>query len=198
MKLIINSDLCAKQQLNIEESLILYLISRGCNLTNIIAELVNRGLANKQDDCFVLPSSTKKILDEILLGSGNINETRLNNLATKMQKCFPEGKPQGSITYYMANKREIIFKLQRFFAQYGDYSDDDIVDVTKKYVESYHGNYKYLPVITNFIIKTVKSFDEFGNPVVEEISQLATQLENKEAEESVHVNDDSWLFSSRN
>lgn len=155
----------------------------------------------KQDGKFIIPEFTKSVVQKITSESGNINEDRLNSLASKIQKCFPEGKPQGSVAYYRANKREIIFQLQKFFIHYGNYSDEDILNATKSYVESFRGNYRYLPIITNFILKSTKTLDEMGNPVIKESSQLATQLENKQQEEGkgrVAINDDSWLVNSRN
>lgn len=197
----IDSKICAKHQLNVNEFLLLHLIMQGQDYKDIIETLVKRGVLQEQNGKCVIPEYTKNVVNNIFVECGNIDNRNLEALAIKMQKCFPEGKPRGSIAYYRANKREIVLQLQKFFFQYGNYSDEDIITATKGFVDSFNGNYKYLPVITNFILKSTKTLDELGNPVVKESSQLATQLENKQQEmegKGVAINDDSWLYSDRN
>lgn len=201
MRLTIDSKICAKHQLNVNEFFLLHLIMQGQDCKNMIETLVRRGILQEQDGKCIIPDITKSVVNDILVECGNIDNKNLDTLAMKMQKCFPMGKPQGSIAYYRSNKREIIFQLQKFFLQYGNYSDEDIIAATKMFVDSFNGNYKYLPVITNFILKSTKTLDELGNPVVKESSQLATQLENKQQEKEggrVAINDDSWLYTDRN
>ena len=201
MRLIVDSKACAKHQLNVNEFLLLHLIMQGQDCKDIIETLKKRGILQEQNGKCVIPELTKNVVNSILVECGNIDSRNLDTLAVKMQRCFPEGKPSGGIAYYRANKREIVFQLQKFFFQYGNYSDEDIIAATKRFVDSFNGNYKYLPVITNFILKSTKTLDEFGNPVVKESSQLASQLENKQQEEEtgvVAINDDSWLFNTRN
>lgn len=199
MKLTVDSKVCAKHQLSVNEFLLLHLILQNHDCNGTVKDFVQRGLLQRQNGKVIVPESTKLLIQQVMNESGNVSEDRLNSLAGRMQKCFPEGKPQGSVTYYRANRREIIFSLQSFFGKYGSFSDDDIVDATQRYVDSFHGNYRYLPVITNYIIKSEKTLDEMGNPVIRETSQLATQLENVNDEPaSIPVNDDSWLFTARN
>lgn len=201
MKLILNSEVCNNYQLSFEETLILFLVTHNPDFKITINTLRDRGLLQSQNGKYIISDLAKASLCRIMVESGNIDEARLNNLAVEMQKCFPQGKPQGSVNYFRANKREIVFQLQKFFIQYGDYSDEDILTATKSYINSFHGNYRYLPIITNFILKTTKTLDEMGNPVIKQSSQLATQLENKQQEEEeggVTINDDSWLYADRN
>lgn len=201
MRLTIDNKICAKHQLSINEFFLLHLIMQGQDCKSMIETLIKRGILQEQNGKCVIPDITKGVVNDILVECGNIDNRNLDALAVKMQKCFPVGKPQGSIAYYRSNKREIIFQLQKFFFQYGNYSDEDIITATRMFVDSFNGNYKYLPVITNFILKSTKTLDEFGNPVIKESSQLATQLENKQQEEEgygVAINGDSWLFSNRN
>lgn len=201
MNLILNNEVCAKYQFSLEETLILYLIMRNPDFNVTFNNLKNRGLLQNRNGKCSISDNAKNSLYRIMTESGNIDENRLNKLASDMQKCFPQGKPQGSVNYFRANKREIVFQLQKFFVQYGNYSDEDILAATKDYIASFHGNYRYLPIITNFILKTTKTLDEMGNPVIKESSQLATQLENRQQEEEggvVAINDDSWLYTDRN
>jgi hypothetical protein len=123
-------------------------------------------------------------------------EKRLLNLAEKLRKCFPEGKMPGTAYYYRCNNREVFLKLKKFFTQYGDYTDEEIVDATKRFVASYQGNYRYLPLAKYFISKNKTITDEDGKNHITEVSLLATYLENKE--EGDINNSGDWLMSSRN
>ena len=49
---------------------------------------------------------------------------------------------------------------------------------TKKYVESFNGNYTYMRVLKYFIWKDEKRVDSDGMGYVNEISDLATYIEN--------------------
>ena len=77
-------------------------------------------------------------------------------------------------------------------------SDEEILDATKRYVASFQGNYTGMRLIKYFILKDDVKPSEDGQGHVEQISDLATFLENKESEEEVVTNDDSWLMNSRN
>ena len=90
-----------------------------------------------------------------------------------------------------------MLKLKKFFKMYGNYTDDDIVDATKRFIASFNGNYKYLPLIKYFIIKNKKVMDEDDSYHVVEVSPLADFLENKEDNNVVTASDD-WLVEIRN
>jgi hypothetical protein len=92
--------------------------------------------------------------------------------------------------------REVVLKLKKFFAQYGNYPDDKIIDATKRFVAAYNGNYRYLPLIKYFISKNKTVIDEDGTSHIQEVSELASYLENKETE--TRATSDDWLMSARN
>ena len=89
--------------------------------------------------------------------------------------------------YYRCNKAEVVKKLKKFFEFFGNYSDEDILDATKRYVASFRGDYKRLRLIKYFILKDAVKETEDGNHV-EQISDLLTFVENRESEEEVGVN----------
>jgi hypothetical protein len=86
----------------------------------------------------------------------------------------------GTPYYYRCNNSEVIKKLKKFFIQYGNYPDDDIVDACKRFVASFRGNYKYLPLVKYFISKLKDQEEEDGTIHKVEYSPLADYLENKE------------------
>ena len=60
---------------------------------------------------------------------------------------------------------------------YGHYTDEQILQATQKYVDSFNGNYTFMRVLKYFIIKDVRKQGEEVN-YVEQVSELASYLEN--------------------
>jgi hypothetical protein len=147
------------------------------------------------------------VLDEVICDSSGSygSDDRLLNLAIEMRECFPKGKMRdrfGRETpyYYRCNNNEVIKKLKKFFAQFGNYPDEEIIDATKRYVAANsRNNYANMRLIKYFILKDALKQGDDGNDHVEQISDLATFLENKEEESTKMTSiSDDWLMSSRN
>ena len=102
--------------------------------------------------------------------------------------------------YYRCNKSEVSKALNRFFTQFGNYPEDEIIDATKRYVASFQGNYTGMRLAKYFIMKNPIKQDENGKGYVEQVSDLLTFLENKESEKEVGVviNSDDWMMNVRN
>lgn len=198
MKIAIDENVCLKHHLSLEEVLMALTI-RSCKDMNFtLNNLQAREVAVLQGNKYMVTQHWSDVLDEILCDSskeGN-NEDRLRNLARKMMDCFPDGKMPGTAYYYRCNVREVSLKLKKFFLLYGEYPDEDIIDATKRFVASYKGDYKYMPLLKYFISKNKKVLGEDEEYHVQEVSELATYLENKGGT-SVEEDDD-WLISSRN
>ena len=201
MKITIDDKVCQKHGLTLEEVLLLLSYRMSKDHTMTVASLEDREIVvyNGEEDDFLVTHRWSDVLDEILCdSSGGIDdEKRLAELAKKIRECFPEGKMPGTAYYYRCNNREIILKLKKFFLQYGNYPDDKIIDATKRFVASYQGNYRFLPLAKYFISKNKTITDEDGTNHITEVSPLATYLEN-EGEEGEANNSDDWLMSSRN
>lgn len=172
---------------------------RSCkDLDFTLSNLQAREVLTLQSNKYLVTQHWSDILDEILCDSSKEtdNEERLRNLARKMMDCFPKDKMPGTAYYYRCNVREVSLKLKKFFLMYGEYSDEDIIDATKRFVASYRGDYKYMPLLKYFISKNKKVLGEDEEYHVQEVSELATYLENKG--EDTPEEDDDWLVSSRN
>lgn len=108
---------------------------------------------------------------------------RIKNLVSQMRELFPKGMKIGSASW-RGNMRELTLRMQKFFKIYGDFSDEKILEATKRYVESFNGNYTYMRILKYFILKSeTKSYvDDNGNPInqIEEMSELANFLENED------------------
>ena len=103
---------------------------------------------------------------------------------------FPAGKKPGYAYTWRDSTSCIVDRLKKFFLKYGDYPDDDIIRVTKNYVDSFNGNYTYMQLLKYFIWKNKTTGTEMVNGrlvgEVERQSQLAAYLEDGEEETVAH------------
>ena len=117
----------------------------------------------------------KEVLDKKLFES-SYKETL--SLANTLKEIFPKGKKEGTSLYWTEGTTLIDKRLRAFFKKYGEYSKEDIIEATKRYVESFHGDYSYMRTLKYFIFKDVKGAEE-----VENSSDLLTWIENKNDKE---------------
>lgn len=197
MKLVIDEGVCLKHKMTLSEVLIALAI-RNTDASVEIPNMINREILveDAREDWYLVTQHWSDVLDEILCdssGSNGRSDKELEELAIKVKDCFPQGKMKdrfGRDTpyYYRCNKSEVAKALKRFFTQYGnDYSDEDIVDATKRYVASFKGNYAGMRLAKYFIMKNPIKQGEDGNGYVEQVSDLLTFLENKESEGEAEV-----------
>lgn len=200
MKIVIDEKKCVKHKLTLEEFLLSYVYGHIQDLNKVIDNLVAREILVKQDSDYLVTQHWADVVDEILCDS--IQETaktdeELMALAQKMRELYPQGKMPNSPYYYRCNNKEVMLKLKKFFITYGEYTDEQILEATKKYVAAFNGNYKYLPLIKYFISKMKPVQDEEGVVKNIEHSPLADCLENMN-DKDININDDSWLINIRN
>ena len=196
MKIIIDEKICTKHKMTVQEVL-LALAFRMNNSDIVIDNMLQREiLINKGD--YLVTQHWSDVLDEILSdssGSVEKSDEELLELAKQMRELYPQGKMKdryGRMTpyYYRCNNSEVVKKLKKFFTIFGNVPDEEILDATKRYVASFQGNYPGMRLIKYFILKDDVKPGEDGNHV-EQISDLATFLENKESGEEI-VNNDEW------
>ena len=198
MKITIDEKVCLKHKLTPKEVLLTLAIRSSKDLQKVFDNLVNREVLVNREGKYYVTQHWSDEIDVILCDSiGEVSDDRINNLAEKLRDCYPKGKMPNTPYYYRCNSREVRQKLKKFFTLYGKYSDEELIDATKRYVASFNGNYKYLPLIKYFIMKNKKVMDEDGSYHVVEVSPLADFLENKEDNNVVTANDD-WLSIVRN
>jgi len=204
MKITIDEKVCNKHKMTLQEVLIALAI-RNTDAFEEIPNMLKREILveDKSEDWYKVTQHWSDVLDEIISdSSGTIEKTdeELLELAKQMREIYPQGKMKnryGQLTpyYYRCNNGEVVKKLKKFFSIYGDVSNEDILDATRRYVASFQGNYTNMRLIKYFILKDDVRPTEDGNHV-EQISDLATFLENKGEEDD--NNNDSWLMNSRN
>lgn len=198
MKITLDEKTCLKNKLTLQEALIATAVSMG-NYKSVFDNMINRhvlGIMGQSVD-----SKWKDIIKNLI----DAEDARFETLAIKVQECFPKQKMMyangtASPFYFRCNKTEIKNKLKKFLTIYGDVSDEDIIDATKRYVASYASKgYRGMRLAKYFIMKDDRKLMANDEVHVEEISDLATFLENKtEDTPSDIVDGDDWLMNSRN
>lgn len=185
---------------------LLALAIRAQGSTDVLENMINREILVRPNEkaplvTYLVTQHWSDVLDEIIAdSSGKIEKSdeELIQLAQKMRELYPQGKMKdrfGRMTpyYYRCNNAEVVRKLKKFFTVFGDVKDDDILDATRRYVASFQGNYTGMRLIKYFILKDDVRPSEDGTGHVEQISDLATFLENKESEGEEGVNTDDWM-----
>ena len=198
MKITLDEKTCLKNKLTLQEALIAAAVSMG-NYKSVFDNMINRHVLGIMGQS--LDSKWKDTIKNLI----NSEDERFEALATKVQECFPKQKmiyANGTTSpfYFRCNKTEIKNKLKKFLTIYGDVSDEDIIDAAKRYVASYAPKgYRGMRLAKYFIMKDDRKLMADDEVHVEEISDLATFLENKtEDTPSDIVDGDDWLMNSRN
>lgn len=199
MKITIDENVCLKHNLTLEEALVALAVKNSRHIEDVFGNLENRMVLKCVGNDYKITQHWNDVMDEIIADSQKEvdDEQRLEELAQKVRECYPAGKMPGTPYYYRCNKREVILKLKKFLTLYGDYPDDKIVEATKRYVASFNGNYRYLPLVKYFIMKNKVVQDEDGTGHFVEYSPLADYLENKNDDNLVTASDE-WLLTVRN
>jgi hypothetical protein len=181
MKYCIEESVAKRHHLSINELLGLMLFKNGCNPQQLINKMLERELIVQ--DMFGNYNVTMHWDDELqkVLLESDVEipkDNDLNYLVGQLREIFPKGIKTGSAAW-RGNKREITLRLQKFFKIYDKYTDEEIIAATKKYVESFNGNYTYMRILKYFILKDEVKIGEEGNRYVEQVSELANFLENE-------------------
>lgn len=195
MKYTIDEEVCRKHKITLTEMLCLLLAkSSAGNIHSTIDSLVDRQMlfCKESDSLYgdpsILPTTQwDDIMQSVLLESDSTipSDDRIVNLVNRMRELFPKGMKVGN-SAWRGNVRELKLRMQKFFKLYGDYKDEDILAATRKYVESFNGDYTYMRILKYFILKSeLKQHQgENGEAVtqVEDISLLANIIDNPDTE----------------
>lgn len=160
MNISINEKVLNKYNLSIEEFLVLYLCAKEVNIEEIIESLINKGICER--DLYnkvsaVTSNNTKDLVSSILIDSDKAvvdKEEEFLSLAEKMREIFPSGKKAGT-TYPWRDSTPIIArKLKTIVAKFNfKFTEEQAINATKRYVESFNGNYQYMQLLKYFILK---------------------------------------------
>lgn len=199
MKISIEEGVLNKEHLSLSEFLLLLFFKGDTSFDKAILTLKEQGLLREDAGQIFITTAGAEKCEAVLLSSDKAvpRDAPILKLAEQMMSLMPNIKMPGTPYYYKCNRREVSSKLKRFYKLYnpdGKYTADDIVKATKSYVEAFNGDYKYMKLLKYFIIKNEKKTDSDGNGYIEETSQLATILENKD---NVDPTNENWLTELR-
>lgn len=127
-------------------------------------------LRNEDLNKYYLSQRGVNLVEDIFLKSEFTDKSvniSIEELAEKLREIYPKGKKPGTAYMWRDSTALIVKRLKAFFKKYGKFDDEAIIDVTKKYVESFNGNYTYMQLLKYFIFK-------------DEESQLLSYLSNPE------------------
>lgn len=185
MTISLNDKVIKKSGVSLGEVLLMIAIQNNVDFNAAESELKKKGLISTSYDRethlpvgLFVTSTGNNVVNNIILDSDKSVGTkefiqRIEELVPKLQEIFPEGKKFGTNKYWRGSQRDIKEKLQSFFKKYGEeYTDEQIIEATKSYVQSFNGNYSYMRILQYFIWKGKTQDGE--SPV----SELATIIEN--------------------
>lgn len=190
----LNREVAEKNGATIGEVLLMIIIHNKIDINKEMDSLIGNGYITEIRDENYTPVGwrlTKKgaeMLDTVIVDSDKHQEPldRLTSLATSLKEIFPKGKKDGTNYYWADGVALIIRRLKLFFKKYGNkYTDEQIIQATKKYVEGFNGNYQYMRLLKYFIFK--EKLGVGGD--VEGDSELISYIENAGQEENLK---DDW------
>lgn len=182
MIITIDEDVCKTWGLSFSEVLAIVLVKTGKDIPTLFADLEDKkALVKDIFNKYLVTQGYDERVSSVLLDSEKDRQPqdRIELLANQMMELFPALKKAGSSQYFRGNKKDITLRLKKFFKLYGNkFSNDQIIIATKKYVESFNGNYTYMRVLKYFIWKDEKRVDSEGVGYIDEVSDLASYIEN--------------------
>lgn len=191
MKLIISDKVCIKNNTTLVKTLLALAVKCCPNPLKVFEDMQKDGSIVKEEEKYYVSPNFNETVEKILTDSPKapieLDESLLQ-LASKMQKIFPACKMKdkyGRETpyYYRSNRSEVAKRLKRFFEIFGEVPEEKLLNATQRYVDSFQGNYSGMRLIKYFILKDDIKEQEDGKHV-EQVSDLATFLENEDAGET--------------
>lgn len=193
MKYCIDTDILRNRGVYPEEFLVM-LLTRHCNdIFGLIEKMKANGALIENPNYkkqLMIPSGLESFVDDTLDQCGiKVKKDRwIEELAQSMIDLFPKGLKPGTHLSWRGNKVDISSRLRKFFKRYEEYNIKDVLDATKRYVDSFNGNYAYMRVLKYFIWKDEVKINEDGIGYVDSSSDLANFIENKDSNNSLAQN----------
>ena len=202
MKITIDEELCKKAGLDLSSVLAVLLVKSCDDIPELLDSLKTKEVLVECNSIFGKSLAVTQRWDDAVSGiildsevpNVGDNDKHLEELAKKLMAVFPSGKKSGTSIYWKGNIKDTKLRLKKFFKLYGNkFSDDELIKAATKYVESFNGNYQYMRVLKYFIWKDERKMDSDGNIYIEEVSELATFMENAGQTDA----NDSWMDKVR-
>ena len=185
MKYIIDTEILEREGIGLDEALYLFSVykKKPINFNTVQkAKVENKILKfeNPRDPVKITPkgqSYIESILAKSKIHVSSDNLERYRDLADKMREVYPKGLKPGTNYQWRDSTAIIADRLMKLVAKYNiEFTDEEAVDATKRYIASFNGNYRYMQILKYFISKQ-KPVE--GAPA-EQNSQFLSFLQNEE------------------
>jgi len=121
------------------------------------------------DERYYVSTSGLELISEVLSQEKSLaNKDSYTHTAKEMIAMFPTGYKVKNVPW-RTSVADLSRRLASFSEIYGEYTSDQIIDATRKYVDSYKNNLLYMRAVKFFVMKK--------DPKEGLISDLATYLE---------------------
>lgn len=126
---------------------------------NDLEVLSEKGYITVDDKDFIhLTDEGLKFVNKMTYQINNYKQMEnIEDLVKTLREIFPTGKKPGQPYYWRGNSSEIERKIMLFKAKNPQYSNEQIVQATKNYVESYKNDTTYMQLLKYFIEKNGES-----------------------------------------
>lgn len=187
MKIELTQKNCEAHGLTKEQAMLMIAAENIPDPKATLQECIERGLVSKRPlkEGYFVTNKGASLLEEILIRDVKKNRD-LSSLAKELKSIYPRGyKVVGDSKYQWTDAPGLIERrLGVFLKIYGNHSDEEIIDATKRYVASFKGDYETMKLLRYFIYRE-KSYNGISDPS----SDLLNMIENKDEE----TNNSNWL-----
>ena len=144
----------------------------------------NTWITKDLDGFHGVPQASER-LDQVEAASAcKASKRDFMELANKLRDIYPTGRKGNSPYTWRDSTKLIAQRLQIFTNKFDEYTDEQIIEATRKYVESFSTDKTYMQLLKYFIWKADRSTGEYR-------SDLAALIENPEQD----LNNDDWTTS---
>lgn len=190
MTICLNKQIIDQYNMTIDEILLMIVLENNVDIDVAQNNLISKGYITVSRNELFLPigwrltNIGKDILNAIIVDSDKHQEPqeKLTELATKLKAIFPKGKKDGTNYYWSDGVPLVIRRLKLFFKKYGsNFTNEQIIQATEKYIEGFNGSYQYMRLLKYFIFK-----EKVGaNGEIEGDSELINYIENANEEDNL-------------
>ena len=180
MKYIIDTEILEREGIELDEALYLLSVYKKKPIDfNTIqkAKVENKILKfeNPRDPVKITPKGRSFI--ESILAKSKVHISSDNLERYRMREIYPKGLKPGTNYQWRDSTAIIADRLIKLVAKYDiEFTDEEAIEATKRYIASFNGNYRYMQILKYFISKQ-KPVE--GAPA-EQNSQFLSFLQNEE------------------
>ena len=167
MRYTIDDAILSKYNLTEEEFIALVVSFRDLDIQRGNDNLVAKGIADRNiydKTKIVLSNNTKNMIGSIIVDSDKetINrEEEFLDVAQSLRELYPKGKKPGTTYMWKDSNTIIAQKLKTLVVKFGyKFTKEQAIEATRRYIESFRGDYRDMQLLKYFILKTDRSTGE--------------------------------------